>query len=73
MSGTQSLMGFSFPTTAFSVKEGSNFTCPVGQVGWEFQLSDRHFQLSRAVGQSLMSNPDPIKKFGAGRCEPEKI
>ena len=25
-----SLTGFSFPTTAFSIKEGSNFTCPVG-------------------------------------------
>ncbi len=24
-----SLTGFSVPTTAFSVKEGSNFTCPI--------------------------------------------
>ncbi len=35
----------------------SHPTCPVGQVRWEFQLFDRYFQLSRAVGQSLMSNP----------------
>ncbi len=42
---------FSVPTTAFSIKEGSNFTCPVGQLEWEVQLSDSCFQLPRAVGQ----------------------
>ncbi len=42
------------------MKKGSNFTCPVGQVGWEVQLSDRYFLLSRAVGQSLMSIPECI-------------
>ena len=41
------------PAIIFSIKEGSNFTCSVGQVGWEVQLSDSYFQLSRAVGQSL--------------------
>ncbi len=56
-----SLVGFSVPTTAFSIKQVSNFTCPgcpVGQVGWEVQLSDRYFQLSRAVGKSLISIPE---------------
>ena len=52
-----SLAEFSVPITAFSIKESSNFTCPVGQVGWEVKLSDRYFQLSRAVGQSLTSIP----------------
>ncbi len=36
-------------------------TCPVGQGEWEVQLSDSYFQLSRAVGQSLMSIPGMIK------------
>ncbi len=27
------------------------FACPVGQVGLEFQLCNRYFQLSRAVAQ----------------------
>ncbi len=56
-----SLAGFSVPTTAFSInndKKGSNFTCPVGQVEWEVQLSNSYFQLSRAVRQSLMSIPE---------------
>ena len=44
-----SLTGFSAPITAFSIKEGWNFTCPVGQAGWEVQLS-------RTVRQSLMSS-----------------
>ncbi len=39
----------------FGIERGSNFTCPIGQVGWEVQLPDSYFQLSRAVGQSLMS------------------
>ena len=41
----------------FGIEGGSNFNCPLGQVGWEVQLSNSYFQLSRAVGQSLMSIP----------------
>ena len=55
-----SLAGFPVPTTAFSITEGSNFTCPGGQMGWEIELSDRYFHLSWAVRQSLMSIPGQI-------------
>ncbi len=50
-----SLAVFSVRTTALSIKETSNFTCPVGQVGWEVQSSDRYFQLSRAVGHMILN------------------
>ena len=41
----------------FGIEGHSNSICPVGQVGWEVQLSGSYFQLSRAAGQSLMSIP----------------
>ncbi len=36
------------------------FVAPGGHVEWEVQLSNSYFQLSRAVGQSLMSIPDML-------------
>ena len=53
---------------------GRKVTCPTGQIQGQFNLSDKWFYLSRAVGHPLMSSPaSPIRLNSGWTRSPSRL